>query len=139
MPEISSINCNQEMNGMCELKGESIDYISQVSIDGGQSWYPQSPTTLQVQPTQDGQKLGMIPMLPNKKLLMIKLRDFSKGEGLFINNFTFSNSVKGSNKAGMGSGQGQMLNRNPNNFPTQPNPNNQPVPNKPSVNNQVKK
>jgi hypothetical protein len=94
VPEISSITCTQEMNGFCEMKGSSIDYISQVSVDGGQSWSPQAPTTLQVQPTQDGQKLVMIPILQNKKLLMVKLRDFPKGEGLFIGNFSFFNSVK---------------------------------------------
>jgi hypothetical protein len=94
MPNIASITCTPAMNGMCEMKGSTIDYISQISIDGGQSWYPQAPATLQVQPTQEGQKLAMIPILPNKKLLMIKLRDFQKGEGLFIGNFSFSNSVK---------------------------------------------
>lgn len=94
IPEISSINCTTEMNGMCEMKGASIDYISQVSIDGGQTWYPNEPATLQVQSTPDGQKLAMIPNLQNKKLLMIKLRDFPKGDGLFINGFTFSNTAK---------------------------------------------
>ena len=62
----------------------------------------------------------MIPLLQNKKLLMIKLRDFSKGEGLFINSFVFSNTVKGLNKAVLGNGQSQMMNQNHNNFQTQP-------------------
>ncbi|HRH41212.1 MAG TPA: hypothetical protein PKY82_06165, partial [Pyrinomonadaceae bacterium] len=114
VPQITSINCTTEMNGMCELKGASIDYISQVSIDGGQSWYPQNPTTLQVQPTQDGQKLVMIPLLTNKKLLMVKLRDFPKGEGVFINGFSFSNTAKITKPA---------VQPNPPNQVNQPNPN----------------
>lgn len=113
IPNISSIVCTTEMNKLCELKGNSIDYISQVSIDGGQSWYPQAPATLQVQPTEDGSKLAMIPHLPNKKLLMIKLRDYPSGEGLFINGFSFTNSVKVVKSAFQGTP------------PTQPTPTNQ--------------
>ncbi|MEK7723274.1 MAG: hypothetical protein AAB336_02910, partial [Acidobacteriota bacterium] len=94
IPQISSVICTTEMNGMCEMKGATTDYISQVSVDGGQTWYPNSPTTLQVQPTQDGQKKAMIPLLPSKKLLMVKLRDYPKGEGIHINNFDYSNRVK---------------------------------------------
>ena len=81
-----------------------------------------------VQPTQDGQKLAMIPLLPNKKLLMIKLRDFPQGEGLFINGFSFSNSVKGMNKVVSPNGQGQRLNQ-----PAQPNQNQYPSQNQPNT------
>jgi hypothetical protein len=98
IPEIASITCKTEMNGMCELKGATIDYISQVSIDGGQNWYPQSPAGLQTRPAPDGQKLAMIPLLQNKKLLKVRLRDFPRGNGLFIGNFNSANSVRKSQK-----------------------------------------
>ncbi len=120
LPQISSITCTNQMNSMCEMKGASLDYISQVSIDGGQTWYPNSPATLQVQPTQDGQKLAMIPILANKKLLMIKLRDFPHGEGLFINRFNFSNAVKVMKNVGQGN---QPIQPNQNPYPMQIQPN----------------
>lgn len=93
-PQISSIICSPEFEGMCEMKGATIDYISQVSIDGGQTWFPQSPATLTVQPTQDGQKITKIPLLQNKKLLMIKLRDFPNGAGIPVESFSLVNTVK---------------------------------------------
>ena len=94
IPGIQSVKCTNEMNGQCELKGEGIDYIQQVSIDGGQTWYPQEASGLMAQPTADGQKMAMIPLLINKKLLQIKLRDFPKTEGLTVTDFSFVNSVK---------------------------------------------
>jgi hypothetical protein len=75
---VRSIRCTNEMNGQCEMKGDGIDYISQVSTDGGQTWFPQEPQTLIAQPTPDGVKMAMIPMLQNKNLLRIRLRDFPR-------------------------------------------------------------
>ena len=121
VPEIATVLCSNEMNGMCEMKGNSIDYISQVSTDGGKTWYPQSPTTLQVQPTADGQKLAMIPILSNKNILMIKLRDFPNGEGLFINSFSFSNSVKVMEKVVQPNRPNNQLNNQPTPNQNQPN------------------
>jgi hypothetical protein len=71
-----------------------LDYIAQVSIDGGNSWYQQAPVTLQAQPAEDGQKRALIPLFTNKKLLQIKLRDFPKTEGLNVPEYSFSNTVK---------------------------------------------
>lgn len=93
--KIESVKCTNGMNNQCELKGEGLDYISQVSTDGGRSWFPQSSgATLQVQPTAEGNLMMMIPMLINQKFLQIKLRDFPNTEGLTVNNFVYSNSVK---------------------------------------------
>lgn len=94
LPEIKSVKCTTEMNGMCQMTGDGIDYIQQVSVDGGQSWYPQDQSGLIAQPTADGQKTAMIPLLVNKKLLQIKLRDFPNTSGLPIVDFLFSSSVK---------------------------------------------
>jgi hypothetical protein len=86
------------MNNQCEIKGEGIDYIQQVSVDGGTSWFPQEATGLIVKPTANGQKTAMIPLLANKKMLQIKLRDFPKTEGLPVQEFIFSNTVKATKK-----------------------------------------
>lgn len=94
IPEIKSVKCTPEMNGMCQMTGDGIDYIQQVSVDGGASWYPQDQSGLTAQPAPDGQKMALIPLLTDKKLLQIKLRDFPKTVGLPVSNFTFSNSVK---------------------------------------------
>ena len=91
IPSIESVKCTNEMNNQCELKGEGLDYIGQVSTDGGRNW---NNNNLQVQLTEDGKNKIMIPMLINQKFLNIKLRDFSNTEGLNVSNFVYSNSVK---------------------------------------------
>ncbi len=37
--------------------------------------------------------MAMIPLLQNKKSLMIKLRDYPKLEGIFVDKFVFVGSV----------------------------------------------
>lgn len=76
VPKILAIKCVSGLNGNCEMKGEGIDYISQISVDGGKSWYPEQPLTLIVQPTSDGKSAASIPHFTTKKLLQFKLRDF---------------------------------------------------------------
>lgn len=93
-PSIESIKCTNEMESQCELKGEGIDYIARVSVDGGQSWYPQSPNSLQTHPTPDGKISAMIPLLPDKSSLRIILRDFPVNNGFPVTDFTFQNSLK---------------------------------------------
>jgi hypothetical protein len=93
-PNIVSVKCTTEMNGQCEIKGEGIDYIGQVSVDGGKSWFPSEANGLKTQATKDGQTAAMIPLLTNKKLLQIKLMDFPKTEGLSIVNYLFSNTAR---------------------------------------------
>lgn len=78
----------------CELKGEGLDYIAQISVDGGRSWNPQNGGQLPVQLTEDGKYKIMIPMLINQKFLQIKLRDFPNTEGLTVTGFVYSNLVK---------------------------------------------
>jgi len=147
VPIIDSITCTNEMNERCEMRGSTIDYISQVSIDGGESWFPKDPATLQVQPTPDGNKLARIPLLTDKKLLMIKLRDFPKGEGIVVDDFSFLYSVKPTakptptvqpNQSNQPKAQpgvsGQLLNPNAQ-MPT----NNPPIHNKPLPKKQIKK
>jgi hypothetical protein len=82
------------MKGQCELSGVGIEYISRVSVDGGQSWFPEQPATLNVQPKPDGRKVAMIPYYSKKKLLQIKLADFPMPNGFTINNYVFSNLAK---------------------------------------------
>lgn len=96
VPTNLSIKCSSEMNNQCELKGEGIDYIAQISFDGGQTWFPQLPETLQAQPTKDGLKAAMIPLLIRKTNLRIRLRDFTKTDDLIITNVVYSNLVKNS-------------------------------------------
>lgn len=94
VPEVAAIKCTTEMNGMCEMKGEGMDYVGAVSIDGGKNWYQGESAGLQAQPTADGQSAVMIPLLVNKKLLRLKLRDFPQTGGLLAGNFVFSSTVK---------------------------------------------
>jgi hypothetical protein len=78
-PEISSLKCDAKM---CELKGAGIEYISQISVDGGKTWFPESPATLTTQPTADGLQKTVIPRFANRNLLRIRLRDLPKNEGI---------------------------------------------------------
>lgn len=93
-PEIAQIKCTEEMQGMCEVKGEGMEYIGQVSVDDGKTWYPGSNASLESQPTADGLTAVMIPLLVNKKFLRIMLRDFQDDTGFTATNYTFSNTVR---------------------------------------------
>ncbi len=84
IPGSISVSCTSGTNGNCQMKGEGIEYISQVSVDGGKSWYPQEPATLTVQTAPDGRKLALIPRYSNKALLKIRLRDFPIAEGMAV-------------------------------------------------------
>lgn len=94
MPQVAAVKCAPEMNGMCEMKGEGMDYVGQVSVDGGKNWYPGETGNLEAQPTADGASAVMIPQLINKKLLRLRLRDFPKTAGLFAGNYLFTSTVK---------------------------------------------
>ena len=76
-PTIDSINC---LNEKCKITGKGLDYIGQISIDGGKVWLP----PLQVQSTPDGISSITISGVKDKDLLRIKLRDFPNTEGLVI-------------------------------------------------------
>lgn len=92
LPQIISVKCTPDMKGMCELKGDGMDYVGQVSIDAGKTWFQGEKEDLEAQPTADGMSMVMIPQLINKKLLQVKLRDFPNTSGLSINNFIFNNT-----------------------------------------------
>jgi hypothetical protein len=96
--EISSIKCG---GGNCEMKGEGLEFIAQVSTDGGLSWFPEAGENLQVQPTRDGQKSAQIPLLLNKKLLQIKMRDYPAVPVTNLGNFTFINNQKSVKKGNL--------------------------------------
>lgn len=98
MPEEITVNCAGNIKGNCQLVGEGIQYINQVSVDGGKTWYPQDASSLNVQTKPNGQKAASIPYFTNKALLKIKLRDFSSGEGMSVTNYIFSRVGKVSNK-----------------------------------------
>lgn len=89
LPEIISVKCTAEMNGNCELKGEGIEYIEQVSTDGGKTWYPSEPKGLKLQKVTDGKTVAIIPLPANKKMLRIRLIDFPNSEGLSIARYLF--------------------------------------------------
>jgi hypothetical protein len=54
---------------------------------------------------------------------MVKLRDFPKGEGLFIGNFSFLNSVKNAKTIVQTNNQNQPIQPNQNPYPVQNQPN----------------
>lgn len=77
VPQLLSIKCPvNDSTGSCKLMGDGIDYISQVSVDGGKTWFPQAPATLVVVPTEDSKSIAVIPHYQGKKLLKLRLRDF---------------------------------------------------------------
>ncbi|NNE99941.1 MAG: hypothetical protein HKN25_13050 [Pyrinomonadaceae bacterium] len=77
IPEISSVICK---GSKCKVSGKGLDYIGQVSTDGGNVWQP----PLTVQPTSDGRSYMEIQGVKDRRLLRIKLRDFQETEGLPI-------------------------------------------------------
>jgi len=83
-PENISVNCAKQSKDKCELKGVGIEYISQISVDAGRTWFPESPATLTVEPTDEGLQKTMIPHFSNRNLLRIRLRDFPQPDGLLI-------------------------------------------------------
>ncbi len=83
-PENISVNCAKQSKDKCELKGVGIEYISQISVDGGKTWFPESPATLTVEPTAEGLQKTMIPRFSNRSLVRIRLRDFPQPDGLVI-------------------------------------------------------
>lgn len=91
MPQIKSVHCSTAKNANCEVSGEGIEYISQVSVDGGKTWFPGQSATLTVQPTTSGSKIVTIPYFTNKNLLKIRLRDFPIIEGLPVANYSLLN------------------------------------------------
>ncbi|MEZ5345231.1 MAG: hypothetical protein R2681_06695 [Pyrinomonadaceae bacterium] len=70
-PKIDSVNCRNEA---CTISGEGLDYIGQISTDGGISW--QAPG--QVQISQNGKAQMTIENVSSKELLKYRLRDFSE-------------------------------------------------------------
>lgn len=95
LPYITAVDCAADKKGNCELKGENLEYINQISIDGGKSWTVRDSTLLNLRSTPDGKQSILIPALQNKKLLQIKLRDYPSGEGITVTDFSFTNFSKG--------------------------------------------
>jgi len=81
LPKINSLKC---LAGNCEIKGEGLDYLSQVSLDGGLTWYPKLPETLKVEITASGQNVARIPAVGTQNQLRIRLRDYYLVEGLMV-------------------------------------------------------
>ena len=94
-PKLESVVCGATQGtSNCQLSGIGLDYIQQVSIDGGQTWFPALPGSLQAQLTGDGKSSAIIPMLANKNSLKLKLRDYATGDGMFADGFTYSNQAR---------------------------------------------
>lgn len=95
IPRIDKITCPNDVSGTCVIKGEGIDYIAQVSVDGGGSWSPADASGVIAKVAPDGSKTAAIPYLANKKLLRIKLKDYVKTDGLSIAGYEFSKTTNG--------------------------------------------
>lgn len=76
-PNIDSVNCKGDE---CTISGDGLDYIGQVSLDGGNLWQPPA----QVQLTQTGRSTMIVMEVKDKKLLRIKLRDFPNTRPLLL-------------------------------------------------------
>lgn len=82
LPQGLSVKC---LNKQCELAGKGINYIQQVSLDEGKTWFPQEPTGLVAKSTENGLETAIIPNLTAaKKSIKIKLRDFPMSDGFMI-------------------------------------------------------
>lgn len=97
LPESVSVKCASGAKADCQLNGKGIEYISQISTDGGKTWFPQTPATLSVQATADGGKTATIPNFSNRKLLRIRLRDFPVEGGLAFTDYTPAAMIKTKN------------------------------------------
>ena len=89
LPEKISVECSAQANENCLMKGEGIEYVGQVSVDNGKSWFPQSQGSLTVETMSNGEKFIRIPRYSNKNLLQIKLRDFPMMQGLPVQDYNF--------------------------------------------------
>lgn len=86
LPQGLTLKC---LNKQCELKGKGINYIQQVSLDDGKTWFPNEPTGLVSKPAENGLEIATIPSLGvGKKSLKIKLRDFPMSDGLVVQTST---------------------------------------------------
>ncbi|MBX7174289.1 MAG: hypothetical protein K1X72_25170 [Pyrinomonadaceae bacterium] len=82
LPQGLSLKC---LNKQCELSGKGVNYIQQVSLDDGKTWFPQDATGLVSQTNASGMESAIIPnIIETKKALKIRLRDFPKTDGLPI-------------------------------------------------------
>ena len=97
LPEISAVHCSNLLTENCLLKGKGIEYISQVSIDGGKTWFPEQPATIIAKPDINGEKTASIPHISGKKSLQIRLRDFSGNTAIAVNNYKILPIVKSKN------------------------------------------
>lgn len=95
IPNITAVDCSGAGKARCELKGDNLEYINQISIDGGKTWAVRDAAVLTLHSTSDGKKAISIPAYQNKKMLYIKLRDFPLGEALAVDDYIFNNSGKG--------------------------------------------
>ncbi len=77
-PDIDSVSCQ---GYSCKIVGKGLEYIGQISTDGGNTWRPALP----VEPAANGRSFMPIPSLNNRTLLKIKLRDFPDMSGVRIN------------------------------------------------------
>ncbi|HRH46389.1 MAG TPA: hypothetical protein PKY82_32395, partial [Pyrinomonadaceae bacterium] len=89
LPQGLSVKC---LNKQCELTGKGINYIQQVSLDEGKTWFPQEPTGLVAKSDGNGLETATIPNLTAaKKSIKIKLRDFPISDGFMITTSTTTN------------------------------------------------
>ena len=85
LPESISVECPAQASENCLMKGAGIEYVGQVSVDGGKNWQ----SSLTVETMSNGEKFIKIPRYSNKNLLQIKLRDFPMTQGLPVQDYGF--------------------------------------------------
>lgn len=89
LPQALSVKC---LNKQCELTGKGINYIQQISLDEGKTWFPQEPTGLVAKSAENGLETATIPNLTvAKKSIKIKLRDFPMSDGFVMTTSTMPN------------------------------------------------
>ena len=77
IPQVEMVICR---NTTCKIKGVGLEYIGQLSVDGGKVW----KVPPKVQRGENGKYYMSLEGAQNKRLLRIKLRDFPNTEGLPI-------------------------------------------------------
>ena len=88
IPQITSLKCLPNQTKQCELIGTGINYIQQISLDNGKTWFPEQPTGLVSNPSTNELESVLIPNSSgNTRSVKIRLRDFSKAQDLPLSSF----------------------------------------------------
>lgn len=82
-PMLKSLNCTAK--DKCMLKGTGLEYISEISSDGGVTW--QQQTAMDIKQSADGMQEITVPAA-NINTIKFRLRDLPKTEGVTFRSLT---------------------------------------------------